>query len=41
MSELNQVVIYTDGGCIGNPGPDGYAAVLISQATVIVSFPLA
>jgi ribonuclease HI len=30
MSELNQVTIYTDGACIGNPGPGGYAAVLIS-----------
>jgi ribonuclease HI len=24
------IVIYTDGGCIHNPGPGGYAAVLIS-----------
>ena len=24
-----QVVIYTDGACVGNPGPGGYAAVLI------------
>lgn len=24
------VVAYTDGGCIGNPGPGGYAAILIS-----------
>jgi ribonuclease HI len=30
MSDLNQVIIYTDGACIGNPGPGGYAAVLIS-----------
>lgn len=22
------VIIYTDGGCIGNPGPGGYAAIL-------------
>jgi ribonuclease HI len=22
------VVVYTDGGCIGNPGPGGYAAIL-------------
>lgn len=24
-----KVVIYTDGGCIGNPGPGGYGAVLL------------
>ncbi len=24
-----QVVIYTDGGCIGNPGPGGWAAVIV------------
>ncbi len=24
----NTVVIYTDGGCIGNPGPGGWAAIL-------------
>ena len=26
--ELKRVVIYTDGGCIGNPGPGGYGVVL-------------
>ncbi|MFQ5865991.1 MAG: ribonuclease HI [bacterium] len=31
MSELKSVTIYTDGACIGNPGPGGYAAVLIYQ----------
>ena len=29
MPELKQVVIYTDGACIGNPGPGGYGAVLL------------
>jgi ribonuclease HI len=29
MSDLDQVVIYTDGACAGNPGPGGYAAVLL------------
>lgn len=29
MNELKQVVIYTDGACSGNPGPGGYAAVLL------------
>ena len=26
------ITIYTDGGCIGNPGPGGYGAVIISGA---------
>ncbi len=26
-----KVVIYTDGGCIGNPGPGGYGAVLLCK----------
>ena len=30
MSELPRVTIYTDGSCLGNPGPGGYAAVLLS-----------
>ncbi|GMR24113.1 MAG: ribonuclease HI [Acidobacteriota bacterium] len=25
---MNEVVIYTDGSCEGNPGPGGYAAIL-------------
>lgn len=29
MIELKQVRIYTDGGCLGNPGPGGYGAVLL------------
>jgi len=24
----NKVIIYTDGSCLGNPGPGGYAAIL-------------
>ena len=28
MSELKLVTVYTDGACLGNPGPGGYAAVL-------------
>lgn len=27
--ELKSVTIYTDGGCIGNPGPGGYGVVLL------------
>jgi ribonuclease HI len=26
---MKQVTIYTDGACIGNPGPGGYGAVLL------------
>lgn len=26
---LKQITLYTDGACIGNPGPGGYAAVLL------------
>jgi len=25
---MNEVVIYTDGSCAGNPGPGGYAAII-------------
>jgi ribonuclease HI len=28
-SELKQVTIYTDGACLGNPGPGGYGVVLL------------
>ncbi|MBW3622598.1 MAG: ribonuclease HI [Armatimonadetes bacterium] len=29
MRELQKVIIYTDGACIGNPGPGGYGIVLL------------
>jgi ribonuclease HI len=29
MSEIKKVTIYTDGACIGNPGPGGYGTVLL------------
>lgn len=29
MSQLKRVVMYTDGACIQNPGPGGYAVVLL------------
>jgi len=29
MKNLKNVVIYTDGACSGNPGPGGWAAILI------------
>jgi ribonuclease HI len=25
----NQAIIFTDGACLGNPGPGGYAAAII------------
>jgi ribonuclease HI len=27
----DKIVMYTDGGCIGNPGPGGYGVVLLSK----------
>lgn len=30
----NKVIIYTDGSCLGNPGPGGYAAILRYGDTV-------
>jgi ribonuclease HI len=30
---LNDITIYTDGACIGNPGPGGYAAIVIVEKT--------
>ncbi len=29
MSELKHIQIFTDGSCLGNPGPGGYGALLI------------
>jgi len=31
MDKLRHVTIYTDGACIGNPGPGGYGVVLLYQ----------
>lgn len=31
MSELKNVLIYTDGACIGNPGHGGYGVVLLYE----------
>lgn len=28
ITNSSKVIIYTDGGCIGNPGPGGWAAIL-------------
>ena len=32
-NEIKHVTIYTDGACIGNPGPGGYGAVLLCDAS--------
>lgn len=29
MGNLKKITLYTDGSCIGNPGPGGYAFILI------------
>jgi ribonuclease HI len=31
VRDSKHVTIYTDGACLGNPGPGGYAAILIYQ----------
>ena len=28
MNKLKEIIIYTDGSCIGNPGPGGYCVIL-------------
>ncbi len=30
MTDISDVVIYTDGACSGNPGPGGWAAILMA-----------
>ena len=27
----NKIIIYTDGGCSGNPGPGGWGAVIFAD----------
>ena len=31
MEKVNHVTIYTDGACLGNPGPGGYGTILLYQ----------
>ena len=31
---MGRVTIYTDGACLGNPGPGGWAALVIADGTV-------
>jgi ribonuclease HI len=30
-SNSSSIVIYTDGACLGNPGPGGYAAIILTE----------
>lgn len=31
MEQVKEITIYTDGACLGNPGPGGYGVVLLYQ----------
>lgn len=31
LSKANNMDIYTDGACLGNPGPGGYASILVNE----------
>lgn len=31
LDDMNDVIVYTDGACSGNPGPGGWAAVLLLE----------
>ena len=33
MTALPEVILYTDGACSGNPGPGGWAAIIIDSAS--------
>jgi ribonuclease HI len=28
---MNEIIVYTDGSCLGNPGPGGWAAIIIEN----------
>lgn len=32
----NQILIYTDGACSGNPGPGGYGSIVIANSATVV-----
>ncbi len=31
MADDNKIIVYTDGGCSGNPGPGGWGVVIIAE----------
>ena len=33
MNIINDITLYTDGSCLGNPGPGGWAAILVAQTS--------
>lgn len=33
MTIISDVTLYTDGSCLGNPGPGGWAAVLVAATS--------
>jgi ribonuclease HI len=35
VSSMDKIVIYSDGGCTGNPGPGGWAAVILFNGSEI------
>ena len=35
---MNEIIIYTDGSCLGNPGKGGWAAVIINDSIEEVIF---
>lgn len=35
--QSSEIVLYTDGACLGNPGPGGWAAVIINDKTREIS----
>ena len=35
---MNEVIIYTDGSCLGNPGKGGWAAVIINDGKEDIIF---
>jgi ribonuclease HI len=34
MEKVKHVTIYTDGACLGNPGPGGYGVILLYQGNI-------
>ena len=36
----NEICIYTDGSCLGNPGPGGFCALIVQKVCYILHLPL-